>query len=170
MSIVAKKHLPYGLLAISGLIAASDQVVKWLVQQSMAYGESIPVTPFFNWVHVWNTGAAFSLFADGGGWQRYFLITIAVVVSIVLIRLILQCRRRGEAIAYSLILGGAMGNLIDRIFRGYVVDSFDVYWQSWHWPAFNLADIAIVLGTVLFLYVSFIPEKSGTNVELDGSG
>ena len=156
MSIVAKKHLPYGLLAISGLI--------------VAYGESIPVTPFFNWVHVWNTGAAFSLFADGGGWQRYFLITVAVVVSIVLIGLIVQCRRRGEAIAYSLILGGAMGNLIDRIFRGYVVDSFDVYWQSWHWPAFNLADIAIVLGTVLFLYVSFIPEKSGTNVELDGSG
>jgi signal peptidase II len=92
------------------------------------------------------------------------------VVSIVLIRLILQCRRRGEAIAYSLILGGAVGNLIDRIFRGYVVDSFDVYWQSWHWPAFNLADIAIVLGTVLFLYVSFIPEKSGTNAAPDGSG
>ncbi|PAU75843.1 signal peptidase II [Halovibrio salipaludis] len=170
MSIVAKKRLQYGLLAISGLIAASDQVVKWLVQQSMAYGESIPVTPLFNWVHARNTGTAFSLFADGGGWQRYFLITIAVVVSFVLIRLILQCRRRGEAIAYSLILGGAVGNLIDRIFRGYVVDSFDVYWQSWHWPAFNLADIAIVLGTVLFLYVSFIPEKSGTNVELDGSG
>ena len=170
MSIVAKKRLQYGLLAISGLIAASDQVVKWLVQQSMAYGESIPVTPFFNWVHAWNTGAAFSLFADGGGWQRYFLIAIAVVVSIVLIRLILQCRRRGEAIAYSLILGGAMGNLIDRIFRGYVVDSFDVYWRSWHWPAFNLADIAIVLGTVFFLYVSFIPEKSGTNAASDGSG
>ena len=87
MSIAGKKFLPYTLLAISGLIAASDQVVKWLVQQSMAYGESIPVTPFFNWVHVWNTGAAFSLFADGGGWQRYFLIAIAVVVSIVLIRL-----------------------------------------------------------------------------------
>ncbi|MEH6669666.1 signal peptidase II [Halopseudomonas sp.] len=170
MSIAGKKFLPYTLLAISGLIAASDQVVKWLVQQSMAYGESIPVTPFFNWVHVWNTGAAFSLFADGGGWQRYFLIAIAVVVSIVLIRLILQCRRRGEAIAYSLILGGAMGNLIDRIFRGYVVDSFDVYWRSWHWPAFNLADIAIVLGTVFFLYVSFIPEKSGTNAASDGSG
>ena len=148
MSIVARKHLPYGLLAISGLIAASDQVVKWSVQQSMAYGESIPVTPFFNWVHVWNTGAAFSLFADGGGWQRYFLISVAVVVSIV----------------------GSEMCIRDRIFRGYVVDSFDVYWQSWHWPAFNLADIAIVLGTVLFLYVSFIPEKSGTNVELDGSG
>ncbi|MCK7553061.1 signal peptidase II [Marinobacter goseongensis] len=170
MSIVAKKHLPYGLLAISGLIAASDQVVKWLVQQSMAYGESIPVTPFFNWVHVWNTGAAFSLFADGGGWQRYFLIAIAVVVSIVLIRLILQCRRRGEAIAYSLILGGAMGNLIDRIFRGYVVDSFDVYWQSWHWPAFNLADIAIVLGALLFVYASFSREQSGMNAEPGESG
>ena len=169
MSIVAKKHLPYGLLAISGLIAASDQVVKWLVQQSMAYGESIPVNPFFNWVHVWNTGAAFSLFADGGGWQRYFLITVAVVVSIVLIGLILQCRRRGEAIAYSLILGGAVGNLIDRIFRGYVVDSFDFYWRDWHWPAFNLADIAIVLGALLFVSSSLLGKKANTNAEPDGS-
>ncbi len=169
MSIVAKKRLQYGLLAISGLIAASDQVVKWLVQQSMAYGESIPVTPFFNWVHAWNTGAAFSLFADGGGWQRYFLIAIAVVVSIVLIGLILQCRRRGEAIAYSLILGGAMGNLIDRIFRGYVVDSFDFYWRSWHWPAFNLADVVIVLGALLFISVSLLGDKTNNNAEPDGS-
>ena len=167
---IGKYLSPYALLSISGLIAASDQIVKWLVQQSMAYGESVSVTPFFSWVHVWNTGAAFSLFAKGGGWQCYFLIGIAVVVSILLIKLVLENRHKGEAIAYSLILGGAMGNLVDRIFRGYVVDSFDVYWQSWHWPAFNLADIAIVLGTVLFLYVSFIPEKSGTNVELDGSG
>jgi len=74
------------------------------------------VTPFFNWVHLWNTGAAFSLFANGGGWQRYFFIGIAVVVSIFLIKLILENRHKGEAIAYSLILGGAMGNLIDRVF------------------------------------------------------
>jgi signal peptidase II len=70
------------------------------------------------------------------------------VVSIFLIKLILENRHKGEAIAYSLILGGAMGNLIDRVFRGYVVDSFDFYWRDWHWPAFNLADIAIVLGAL----------------------
>ena len=162
---IGKYLSPYALLSISGLIAASDQVVKWLVQQSMAYGESVSVTPFFNWVHVWNTGAAFSLFANGGGWQRYFLIGIAAVVSIVLIKLVLENRHKGEAIAYSLILGGAIGNLVDRIFRGYVVDSFDVYWRSWHWPAFNLADIAIVLGALLLVSVSFSREKTNTNAE-----
>jgi signal peptidase II len=142
-----------------GLLAASDQAVKWLVQQSMAYGEYVSVTPFFNWVHLWNTGAAFSLFANGGGWQRYFFIGIAVVVSIFLIKLILENRHKGEAIAYSLILGGAMGNLIDRVFRGYVVDSFDFYWRDWHWPAFNLADIAIVLGALLFVSSSLLGKK-----------
>ena len=130
MLIIGKKLSPYALLSISGLLATSDQAVKWLVQQSMAYGESVSVTPFFNWVHLWNTGAAFSLFANGGGWQRYFFIGIAVAVSIFLIKLILENRHKGEAIAYSLILGGAMGNLIDRVFRGYVVDSFDFYWPG----------------------------------------
>lgn len=96
MLIIGKKLSPYALLSISGLLAASDQAVKWLVQQSMAYGESISVTSFFNWVHVWNTGAAFSLFANGGGWQRYFFIGIAVVVSIFLIKLILENRHKGE--------------------------------------------------------------------------
>lgn len=84
MLIIGKKLSPYALLSISGLLAASDQAVKWLVQQSMAYGEYVSVTPFFNWVHLWNTGAAFSLFANGGGWQRYLFIGIAVVVSIFL--------------------------------------------------------------------------------------
>ncbi len=147
MLIIGKKLSPYALLSISGLLAASDQAVKWLVQQSMAYGEYVSVTPFFNWVHLWNTGAAFSLFANGGGWQRYFFIGIAVVVSIFLIKLILENRHKGEAIAYSLILGGAMGNLIDRVFRGYVVDSFDFYWRDWHWPA----------STWLILQLSSVP-------------
>jgi len=166
---IGKYLSPYALLSISGLIAASDQVVKWLVQQSMAYGESVSVTPFFNWVHVWNTGAAFSLFANGGGWQRYFLIGIAAVVSIVLIKLVLENRHKGEAIAYSLILGGATGNLVDRIFRGYVVDSFDVYWRARHWLAFNVADIAIVLGVLLFVSSSLLRERTNTNVETDWS-
>lgn len=94
MLIIGKKLSPYALLSISGLLAASDQAVKWLVQQSMAYGEYVSVTPFFNWVHLWNTGAAFSLFANGGGWQRYFFIGIAVVVSIFLIKLILENRHK----------------------------------------------------------------------------
>ena len=121
----------------------------------MAYGESISVTSFFNWVHVWNTGAAFSLLRMVEAGSATF-IGIAVVVSIFLIKLILENRHKGEAIAYSLILGGAMGNLIDRVFRGYVVDSFDFYWRDWHWPAFNLADIAIVLGALLFVSSSLL--------------
>ena len=169
MSIFGKHLSPYAMLSISGLLAVSDQAVKWLVQQSMAYGESISVTSFFNWVHVWNTGAAFSLFANGGGWQRYFLIGIAVVVSIVLIVLIRTNRNKEEAIAYSLILGGATGNLIDRIFRGYVVDSFDFYWRSWHWPAFNLADVVIVLGALLFISVSLLGDKTKPNAKPDES-
>jgi signal peptidase II len=163
MSIIGKKLSPYALLSISGLLAASDQYVKWLVQQSIAYGESVSVSSFFNWVHLWNTGAAFSLFANAGGWQRYFFIGIAVVISIFLIKLISENRHKGEAIAYSLILGGAMGNLIDRLFRGYVVDYLDFYWQDWHWPAFNLADIAIFLGALLFVCVSFWGEKTNIN-------
>ena len=168
MPFIGNNLSPYVLFSISGLIAASDQTVKWLVQQTMAYGESISVTPFFNWVHVWNTGAAFSLFANAGGWQRYFFIGIAVVVSVVLIKLIREKGHNGDAIAYSLILGGAMGNLIDRIFRGYVVDAFDFYWRDWHWPAFNLADIAIVLGALLLVFVGLL-RKENPNAELDGS-
>lgn len=168
MLIIGKKLSPYALLSISGLLAASDQAVKWLVQQSMAYGEYVSVTRSLTGC-TWNTGAAFSLFANGGGWQRYFFIGIAVVVSIFLIKLILENRHKGEAIAYSLILGGAMGNLIDRVFRGYVVDSFDFYWRDWHWPAFNLADIAIVLGALLFVSSSLLGKKANTNAESDGS-
>ncbi len=165
MSIVGKNLSPNILLSISGLLAAFDQVVKWLVQQSMPYGESIPVTSFFNWVHVWNTGAAFSFLANGEGWQRYFFIGIAVVVSIVLIVLIRDNRHKREAIAYSFILGGACGNLIDRIFRGYVVDSFDFYWRSWHWPAFNIADIAIVIGALLLVFTILVSEKTNAKTE-----
>ena len=104
-------------LGFSTLIALADQAIKWLVQQSMAYGQSVEITSFFNWVHVWNKGAAFSLFADGGGWQRYFFIAIAVVVSAVLVKLIRDSHQRTEALAYAMVLGGALGNVIDRVFE-----------------------------------------------------
>ncbi|ENO13469.1 lipoprotein signal peptidase [Marinobacter nanhaiticus D15-8W] len=150
-------------LGFSILVALTDQIIKWLVQQSMAYGQSIEITPFFNWVHVWNEGAAFSLFADSGGWQRYFFIAIAIVVSGVLVNLILDSRQRAEALAYAMVLGGALGNVIDRVFRGYVVDYLDFHWQSWHWPAFNLADVFIVLGVIMILAMSSGPTKVPTN-------
>ncbi|MBK1872632.1 signal peptidase II [Marinobacter sp. 1-3A] len=154
-------------LGLSAVLALADQAIKWLVQQSMAYGQSIEITSFFNWVHVWNTGAAFSLFANGDGWQRYFLIGIAIVVSIVLLKLIRYARQPAEALAYSMVLGGAVGNVIDRILRGYVVDYLDFHWQSWHWPAFNLADILIVSGALIILATSFRAENSRqTNQEV----
>jgi len=106
MLIIGKKLSPYALLSISGLLAASDQAVKWLVQQSMAYGEYVSVTPFFNWVHLWNTGAAFSLFANGGGWQRYFFIGVALLMSVALTRLIFNKVSKRDGISYGLILGG----------------------------------------------------------------
>lgn len=148
------------LFTLSGMIAAIDQVLKWFCQQTMVYGELISVTSFFNWVHFRNTGVAFSLFADNSETQRILLITIVVVISAVLIKLIHNNPHQGESFAYSLILGGAMGNLIDRFFRGYVVDYLDFYWRSWHWPAFNLADIAIVVGVFLFVYFSLCSEKT----------
>jgi signal peptidase II len=106
MLIIGKKLSPYILLSISGLLAASDQAVKWLVQQSMAYGESVSVTPFFNWVHLWNTGAAFSILANAGGWQRYFFIGITVLISIFLIKLIRENRHKEKPLLTVLSLAG----------------------------------------------------------------
>lgn len=132
-------------------IAMLDQSIKQLVQLKLEYNQIISVTPFFNLVHVWNTGAAFSFLADAGGWQRWFFIALATGVSACLAWALLKPRVQLEATAYCLILGGALGNLADRVFRGYVVDSLDFHWGGWHWPAFNIADAAIVSGVGLLL-------------------
>lgn len=132
-------------------IAMLDQSSKQLVQAKLEYAQVIAVTPFFNLVHVWNTGAAFSFLADAGGWQRWFFITLATGASAWLAMALLKPRIQLEATAYCLILGGALGNLADRVFRGYVVDSLDFHWGGWHWPAFNFADVAIILGVGVFL-------------------
>lgn len=111
----------------------------------------MPLTTFFNLVHFGNTGAAFSFLADAGGWQRYFFIAAALIVSIGLALLLRKPIPESEALSYSLILGGAVGNLIDRALRGHVIDYLDLHWESWHWPAFNLADMSIVGGVTLLL-------------------
>ncbi len=142
-------------------IALLDQGTKQLVEARLEYAQVIPVTAFFNLVHVGNTGAAFSILADASGWQRWFFIALATGISAWLALALLKPRQQPEAAAYCLILGGAVGNLADRVFRGYVVDSLDFHWGGWHWPAFNFADLAITLGVGLFLAAGSVCRSPG---------
>lgn len=119
-------------------------------------GWSYEITPFFNLVHVLNPGAAFSFLAGAGGWQRGFFLAIALAVSVWLVWLLAKPLRRLEAMAYSLILGGAMGNAFDRAVRGQVIDYLDFHLRGWHWPAFNVADIAIVSGAVAMVLQALV--------------
>ncbi len=111
---------------------------------------------------VFNEGAAFSFLADAGGWQRWFFAGLAVVVSIALLLWLkrLEAQERLTGVALSLVAGGAVGNLIDRIAYGHVVDFVDVYWRTWHWPAFNVADSAITVGVILLLLDALLPKKA----------
>ncbi len=148
-------------LWLSLLVVILDQLTKIWVTASLELYQSIPVLPFFNLVLVHNEGAAWSFLADAGGWQRWFLSGLAIVVSIaILVWLIrLKPQQRWLAGALALILGGALGNVIDRIMYGYVVDFIDVYYQQWHWPAFNIADSAISVGAVILLIDAVMVKK-----------
>ena len=132
----------------------ADQLAKLAIVRTYAYGEQVEVTPFFNFVHVLNPGAAFSFLAGAGGWQRYFFIALGLAVSAWLVRILKQRLPRLEALGYSLILGGALGNVADRLLRGQVVDFLDFHWRHSHWPAFNLADVAITSGAVLLIIIN----------------
>lgn len=151
-----------GWWALAFLILVADQATKYAVHTGLPYGASIPYTAFFNLVHLWNTGAAFSFLADAGGWQRYFLSATALVISVVLAWMLTSPRVKTEATGYSLVLGGALGNVVDRIHRGYVVDFLDFHWQNMHWPAFNIADISIFIGVMLLILTSF---RSNANTQ-----
>lgn len=142
-------------LGIAAFLGAVDQLSKAIVEMLLPLGASHSVTVFFNFVHTLNPGAAFSFLADASGWQWWFFTGIALVVSMILASLILRHPTSREVPAYALILGGAVGNLIDRLTRGAVVDWLDFYWNAMHWPAFNLADVWIVTGAGLMLLKSF---------------
>lgn len=131
-----------------------DQLSKTAVASTLPLGSSIPSTTFLNIVHTLNPGAAFSFLAKAAGWQRWFFGVIALVASIVLIVLIARKPSNIEAAGYALILGGALGNLADRVVRGAVVDWLDFYWGGMHWPAFNLADVWVVSGAGLLILAS----------------
>lgn len=143
------------LLPSLGVIVL-DQLSKHWIVQALSFAESRPITTFFNLALAHNTGAAFSFLAEAGGWQRLFFIVVAAVASAVMLYLL---RKHGRELLFSLalclVLGGALGNLIDRIRWGYVVDFLDFYYGSYHWPAFNVADMAITGGVILLVWDSF---------------
>jgi signal peptidase II len=142
--------------ALAALVVVLDQLAKYWISASFGYGEARAVTGFFNLVLTYNKGAAFSFLAAASGWQRGFFIGIALVAMVVIS--VLLARHAGEklfCLSLTLILGGAIGNVLDRIALGYVVDFLDFYVGGWHWPAFNLADSAITAGAVLMVVDSF---------------
>lgn len=144
-------------LWISLLVITLDQLTKLTMANWLDLYDSVAVSPFFNLVLTHNSGAAFSFLAGAGGWQRWFFVLLAgVIVTILLVWLKrLNETAKMEAIAISLIIGGALGNVIDRILYGYVIDFIDIYIGSSHWPAFNVADAAICIGAVLLVLDSF---------------
>jgi len=144
----------YGLAL---LVLVLDQVSKTWFSANLEYARPWVITDFFNFTLLHNTGAAFSFLSDSGGWQRWFFSVIAAVVSVVLVVWLarLDAAKRCEAAALGLVLGGALGNLMDRVQFGYVVDFIVVHYQNNYWPAFNIADSAICVGAVLLLIDGF---------------
>ncbi|MDB5848681.1 MAG: signal peptidase [Rhodoferax sp.] len=137
--------LPWLGLALIVLIA--DQFTKVLIMGYYRLGDSTPITGFFNIVRAHNTGAAFSFLAAASGWQRWFFSAIGVAAALFILWLLKShAGQKLFSFALACILGGAIGNVIDRLMHGYVVDFLDVYWRGWHFPAFNIADSAITIG------------------------
>jgi signal peptidase II len=148
-------------IALAVLIA--DQLTKAWIVGAYSYGDSTLITSFFNLVRVHNYGAAFSFLSDAGGWQRYGLSVLAAIVSVIIVVWISRqpVQRWLESLALALILGGALGNLYDRVTLGYVVDFLDFHWSGHHFPAFNVADSGISVGAVLLIIDVFINRDDG---------
>ena len=155
-------------LWLSLLVLILDQASKLAIDASMQLFESIPILPSFNLTYVHNTGAAFSFLSQAGGWQRWLFAGLAVVMSSIIAVWLLRLQKHETlmATALSWVLGGAIGNLIDRVAYGYVIDFLDVYYKTWHWPAFNIADSAICIGVGLMLLESIgVGRKPVDNLE-----
>ena len=148
-------------LWLSLLLFAIDYLTKAIVLEKMFLGESIQLLPFFNFTYMHNYGAAFSFLSEAGGWQRYFLSSVAIIISILLIFWLRKLPANNLVLcgAYSMVLGGAVGNLVDRLQHGYVIDFLHFYYENWHYPAFNVADMAIVCGAGLLLLDAFTGNK-----------
>ena len=155
-------------LLLSLLVIILDQLTKYACVNYIAYNDGITILPFFSLVHVYNYGAAFSMFADWGGVQRYFLSGIALVLSLVFLLMLLRTKASAtwHCISYALFVGGAIGNLIDRLWHGYVIDFLLFYWRNeegqivWSYPAFNVADIAVCCGAALLVILALFSRDS----------
>jgi signal peptidase II len=140
-------------LWLSVLVVVLDQATKWMAEAALDLYLPVPLFPSLNLTLMYNEGAAFSFLAGAGGWQRWFFVVLALIVTAVLTVWLHRLRpaERVTAIGVALVIGGAVGNVIDRALTGRVVDFIDFYIGTWHWPAFNLADSAITLGVALLL-------------------
>lgn len=145
-------------LWLSAIIIIADQITKWFIVQNFALYDSIKINAVLNITRLHNTGAAFSFLQDQGGWQRWLFVGLASVVSVAILIWLRKLPRKGFtwlAIALALVLGGAIGNVIDRVNYHYVVDFIQVHWQDSYFPTFNVADIAISIGAFLLVMDSF---------------
>lgn len=164
MALISRQNGAVYLL-LSVLVIILDQLTKYWCVANIPYNtRGIEVLPFFNLVHVYNYGAAFSMFASWDGVQRYFLAAIAIVMAVIFIVVLLKTRRKAKwhCVSYALFIGGAIGNLIDRVVHGYVIDFLLFYLQDesgrimWAYPAFNVADIAVCCGAALLVLLAFV--------------
>ena len=154
-------------LAIAGLVIVVDQVSKIIVLSALGPFQGVSVTPFLNLIVVLNTGISFGLFASESELARYLLVALALIVSIILMRWLASSTNRFVCAALGLIIGGAFGNVIDRLVHKAVVDFLDFHLYGWHWPAFNVADSAITIGVALFVLASLLERYGRSKLDLE---
>lgn len=151
-------------LAIAAAVLVLDQTTKLAAEHWLALHQPVAVIPFLNLTLSYNPGAAFSFLSDAGGWQRWFFIALALVVSVAVVVWLtrLSAAERWTGIALSLVLGGAIGNVIDRMVHGHVIDFIDFYVGSWHWPTFNIADAGISVGVAILIVDGLFGQRPAT--------
>ncbi len=148
-------------LVIAALLVVLDQLTKYIVVKTIAADTAVPVLPFLSLVLTYNTGAAFSFLAGASGWQRWFFVLIAVCASALIVWMLHRHQRDTFlCLGLTLILSGAVGNLIDRLTVGAVVDFILLYWRQYHWPAFNVADSCITVGAAMLIWDGFVRPRS----------
>lgn len=161
--LVANGSRAFMWYALALVVVIVDQWTKWLAETKLTFHDPVPVIePFLNWTLAYNYGAAFSFLADAGGWQKWFFSGLALLMSLVLILYLIKAPRKATllSLGLALVLGGAVGNLIDRLLHGHVIDFIHVHYaDAWHYPIFNIADIGISLGVLLIVIDMLFLEK-----------
>ncbi len=163
-------------MVVAAVIVIADQATKWAIIEWVPLYDRVPINDFVNLTHQKNTGAAFSLLADAGGWQRWFFVVLASVVSVVIAVWIWRIRKEGQivlSIGLALVLGGAVGNLIDRVRLGHVTDFIQVWFGNWAFPSFNVADAGISVGAALLIIDALFfsgREAASEDVSADAKG